>query len=371
MVNGTPGYGKKVSCTISRNGDLITDVFLEVKLTKKATPGATWWPAEALIKEVELEIGGQRIDKHNATWFRIYDELFRKDDDKQAYRRMVDFTADEQSADAAISKRFYVPLIFFFNRNPGLAIPLIALQYHEVKLNFTFEDKTILADSGIDTTVDPDIKLFVDYIYLDTDERRRFAQVSHEYLITQIQHTGDETALVSSANQNLRLNLNHPCKYLTWVFANPNKHGHFAGNATTRDCTSEFLAPLKKAKLQLNGHDRAAERSGSYFNYTQPWQTLRARPRAGVYLYSFSLKPDEHQPSGSCNMSRIDNATLVLQYKTGTASASSNIANLISLSASEDAVRGDSASLTALRLYAENYNVLRIMSGMGGLAYSN
>lgn len=245
------------------------------------------------------------------------------------------------------------------------------VQYHEVKLNFTFESSTIMDDAGIDTTYDPDIKLFVDYIYLDTDERRRFAQVSHEYLITQIQHTGDETALLSSSNQNLRLNLNHPCKYLAWVFANPNKHGHFAGNSATRNVTSEYLAPLKKAKLQLNGHDRAAERSGSYFNYTQPWQTLRAQPKAGVYLYSFALKPDEHQPSGACNMSRIDNATLVLQYKTGTASASSNVANLISSSADEDKCYGDTASLTALRLYAENYNVLRIMSGMGGLAYSN
>lgn len=127
IVNGTPGFGKKVSCTISRNGDLITDVFLEITMTKKAGTTKTWWPAEALMKEVELEIGGQRIDKHNATWLRIYDELFRKDDDKAAYARMVDFTSEEKASDAQIVKRFYVPLCFFFNRNPGLAIPLIAL----------------------------------------------------------------------------------------------------------------------------------------------------------------------------------------------------------------------------------------------------
>lgn len=126
-VNGTPGFGKKVSCTISRNGDLITDVFLEIKLRKKAGVTKTWWPAEALIKEVELEIGGQRIDRHTSTWLRIFDELFRKDDDKAGYRRLVDFTDEEQASDAQIDKRFYVPLCFFFNRNPGLAIPLIAL----------------------------------------------------------------------------------------------------------------------------------------------------------------------------------------------------------------------------------------------------
>ena len=378
--NGTPGFNKKVSCTISRNGDLITDVFLEVKLTKKAFQNKTndahktWWPAEALIKEVELEIGGQRIDKHNATWLRIYDELFRKDDDKTGYARLVNFTDDEQAAfDAPITRRFFVPLVFFFNRNPGLAIPLIALQYHEVKLNFTFEDKPIMSDAGVATASDSDmdVKLFVDYIYLDTDERRRFSQVSHEYLITQIQHTGDETALLSSATQNLRLSLNHPCKYLTWVFANPNKHGHYAGNAYARHTDSEYLAPLKKAKLQLNGHDRAAERTGAYFNYTQPWQTMRARPRAGVYLYSFALKPDEHQPSGACNMSRIDNATLILQYKAQKGSYNYVQANIIGTSADEDSTTAEASTLTALRLYAENYNVLRIMSGMGGLAYSN
>ena len=371
--NGTAGFGKKVSCTISRNGDLITDVFLEIVMTKTAA-AKSWWPAEALIKEVELEIGGQRIDKHNATWFRIYDELFRKDDERASYARMVDFTPEEQAATGTVKKRFYLPLIFFFNRNPGLALPLIALQYHEVKLNLTFEDTTIMADAGIKVDEGIDVKLFVDYIYLDTDERRRFAQVSHEYLITQVQHTGDETSAVSATNnstQNLRLNFNHPCKYLAWVFANPAKHGHFAGNATSRNVTSEVLAPLLKAKLQLNGHDRSSERHGAYYNYTQPYQYLRALPRAGVYLYSFALKPDEHQPSGTCNFSRIDNATLVLTYKKATANASAAANVLVAASTFDDGAAGENNDLKALRVYAENYNVLRIMSGMGGLAYSN
>lgn len=117
-----------MSCTISRNGDLITDCFLEIVLTKPASnTSATWWPAEALIQEVSLDIGGQTIDKHNSTWFRIFNELFRKDAEKAAYERMVNFTEDEQKANGAIKKRFYLPLIFFFNRNPGLALPLIAL----------------------------------------------------------------------------------------------------------------------------------------------------------------------------------------------------------------------------------------------------
>lgn len=117
-----------MSATISRNGDLISDVFVDVVLTKPAGTTATWWPAEALLGQVELEIGGQRIDFHTNTYLRVFNELFRKGDDKLAYDRLVNFTSEEQGASTApITKRFYVPLIFFFNRNPGLALPLIAL----------------------------------------------------------------------------------------------------------------------------------------------------------------------------------------------------------------------------------------------------
>jgi len=125
--NGTPGFNKKVSATISRNGDLISDVFVDVVLTKPAGATSTWWPAEALLNQVELEIGGQRIDYHTNTYLRVFNELFRKNDDKDAYERLVNFTLQEQASTAAVTRRFYVPLIFFFNRNPGLALPLIAL----------------------------------------------------------------------------------------------------------------------------------------------------------------------------------------------------------------------------------------------------
>lgn len=120
------GFGKKVSCTISRNGDLITDVILEITLKKDTSKGAsTYYPAEALIQDIELEIGGQRIDKHYASWFRVYDSLFRKNQEKEQYRRMTDFVDGEANATV---KRFYLPLIFFFNRSPGMALPLIACE---------------------------------------------------------------------------------------------------------------------------------------------------------------------------------------------------------------------------------------------------
>ena len=242
------------------------------------------------------------------------------------------------------------------------------MQYHEVKLNI----QLATAVDGV-SNVDSDltVQCFVDYVYLDTDERRRFAQVSHEYLIQQLQFTGDESVTIASdsRSQNVRLNFNHPTKFLAFVFKG-SKHGQYTA-ASTADYANintyaEALAPLKSAKLQLNGHDRFSERKGSYFNLVTPWQTLRTRAPAGVYLYSFSLKPDEHQPSGSCNFSRIDNATLSISLKAASA-AGTGVANV----AAEDTTLTAATSLTALKVFAENYNVFRIMSGMGGLAYSN
>lgn len=135
---------------------------------------------------------------------------------------------------------------------------------------------------------------------------------------------------------------------------------------------NESLAILDSAKLQLNGQDRFQTRKGSYFNKVQPYQTIGTIVPAGIYLYSFALKPAGRQPSGTCNFSRIDNATLSLTYKQCSVTALEPPANVISLLyASETATVTTGTALTALNIYAKNYNVLRIMSGMGGLAFSS
>ena len=275
-----------------------------------------------LIKTVEVEIGGQKIDKHYSQWLDIYNELFETSHD---YRNAMSLGTPGNN------KTVYIPLRFWFNRNPGLALPLIALQYHEVKV---LMDLNVPASSKMSTA-----NLLVNYIYLDTDERRRFAQVSHEYLIEQVQHTGPET------EPTIDMNFNHPVKALFWT-------GSGTGSVA-----------LGAAKLQLNGHDRAAEQPHDYYHLVQPYESglghcgksldnnlrtwgpvVNTGANNNVGMYSFCLKPAEHQPSGTCNFSRIDNARL-------------NIA--------------DVSSNNKLYLFALNYNVLRIMSGMGGLAYSN
>jgi hypothetical protein len=280
----------------------------------------------------------------------------------------------------------YIPLQFWFNRNPGLALPLIALQYHEVRINLEFNDLRNLCFDQ--TPALPNVhtirdrvaaaglvaaSLYVDYIYLDTDERRKFAQVSHEYLIETLQFTGGES--ITSSSNKLKLNFNHPCKELIWVVQRdsfvscddnviapwkgqqPFNYSDWWDRAILESGFSmtrvEGLAgknPVVTALLQLNGHDRFQVREGRYFNEVQPFQHHTNVPATGINVYSFALQPEQHQPSGTCNLSRIDNTTLLLTV-------------------SNNAV--GTATSSTVRVYATNYNVLRIMSGMGGLAYSN
>jgi hypothetical protein len=246
-------------------------------------------------------------------------------------------------------RKCIIPLQFWFCRHTGLALPLIALQYHEVKFAIEFEAvanlvKALNVDGVTASTPSGSItsaSMYVDYIYLDTEERRRFAQISHEYLIEQLQYTGDES--LSGTSNRVKLNFNHPVKELIWVCQDSSLDAsNFADAASGNN-------PCSKAKLQLNGHDRFSERDGSYFNVVQPFQHHTNIPATGINCYSFALKPEEQQPSGSANMSRIDNATLQLTIST----AMSLLNNPV------------------VKVFATNYNVLRIMSGMGGLAYSN
>ena len=358
-VNGTPGADGRVSVTVARNGDLVADMYVELKAgTAFATDDA--WLAERAVKDVELSIGGQRIDKHYQKWWRLYSELYLDESKKANYGKMTTTTVSDG--------KIFLPLIFFFNRNPGLALPLIALQYHEVRLDFDLSSAFATVTDG------STFKVWANYVYLDTEERRRFAQKGHEYLIEQVQHTGTDTVTAGSEVQK-RLSFNHPVKELVWCLddgsdtwntssASPKVTANVLRSATQSNCfigsglsgapllavegatfSEDESGTLDTFKLVLNGQDRFKEQSGKYFNTVQPFVHHSGAPAPGVYAYSFALKPEEHQPTGSCNFSRIDNAQVAIKAKTG--------------------------APTTLRLFATNYNVLRIQSGMGGLAFSN
>ena len=359
--NGNPGYGNRVTCQISRNGDLIHRMYLAVDMSDESVAVCPYFGLR-LIDYVELEIGGQKIDKQYSHWMYVWNELSLPVSKRNGYNKMV-------GGDGGILKdtsndQLYIPLEFWFCRNVGLALPLIALQYHEVKVNILFQTAEKCKGSA-NALAKPlgASSLWVDYIFLDTDERRRFAQLSHEYLIEQLQFTGTES--LSGTQAKPKLSFNHPCKELYWFVEaqgpdllnnNVNWFNYTKSPGVLSDVLTKVgersavnsINPIVSAKLVLNGNDRFSERPGSYFNLIQPYQHHENVPtNAGLNVYSFALKPEEHQPSGTLNMSRIDTAVLNLNLS----------------------LRPNDTS--SLHVYAVNYNVLRILSGMGGLAYSN
>jgi hypothetical protein len=385
-VNGTASNNGRVSVTIARNGDLIGDMYVELVTASLGTKAGTadldaCWVAERAIKDVELSIGGQRIDKHYQKWWRLYSELYLDDSKKANYGKMT------TNPVASTAGTVFLPLLFFFNRNPGLYLPLIALQYHEVRIDFDLSSEFSQYTDG------STFKVWGNYVYLDTEERRRFAQKGHEYLIEQVQHTGTDTVTAGSTKQ-VRLSYNHPIKELVWCFndggSSNAQHWNFTSNAATAGSVvleanptaygnchvpisegtgapllsvgssgssvqwaeegaalSLSAGPLDTFKLVLNGQDRFKEQKGKYFNQVQAFNHHSGTPYPGVYSYSFALKPEEHQPTGTCNFSRIDNAQVAVTLKSGATDSQ------------------------VMHMFATNYNVLRIQSGMGGLAFSN
>ena len=476
--NGQADFNKRVTAVINRNADLMYKTYVQVVLPEIDLTASTgtfktaldigggfrWlnYIGHRLIKQVELEIGGQRIDRQYGDWMQIWTQLATDAGNVAVLDSMIGNTHDLvlmkrtggleldatcSTTETTIScvarrgtpaKTLYIPLQFWFCRNPGVAIPLIALQYHEVRINVDFEtwqncqyfEDTLGHPSAAPAQSLAAASLYVDYVYLDTEERRRFAQQSHEYLIEQVQYTGAES--ITSSSNKVQLNFNHPVKELQWVvqrdsFVDCSTSGWLAsvggaqpfnysddfstdgmivsllsqtngntvvgtdvtaatallGRGATQDKTfigaddedlsgaQEFESgvnyllakvildsgvrcegknPVEVAKLQLNGQDRFTEREGSYFDKVQPYQHHSRSPSTGICVYSFALRPEEHQPSGSCNFSRIDKATLQLTVSLNTVTG---------------------YRTAQVRVYALNYNVLRVMSGMGGLAYSN
>jgi hypothetical protein len=215
-LSGSVGFGNRVTSTISRNGDLLHRLWVVATITDATATATGGNVGHRLLKTVELEIGGQRIDKHYSDWLQIWSELTMPAEKKTAYDALVGTAAVSGSTPFAAGRTYYVPLQFWFCRNVGLALPLIALQYHEVKVNIEFASVAELL-TGTVGGASLDAQLWADYIYLDVDERKRFAQVSHEYLIDQLQFVGSDTVGAASGTVNSKLNFNHPVKELVWV----------------------------------------------------------------------------------------------------------------------------------------------------------
>ena len=396
-INGSVAAGARVSVTISRNGDLLKNLWVQYNpsllLPLSSNTGAIASDlSHALLQILEIEIGGQLIDRQYGTWLTVWRDLTEMNE--LGAQGQVTTTGAEPQINSAggtdgdgaalASTRYqrmsythqgnalgvsnttnaptecYIPMRFWFCRNPGLAIPLIALQYHEVKFNIQFAlasqyviGGTVPTSGGIGNA---NFAVYADYIYLDTTERRQFAQNAHEYLIDQLQ-SQQESSSGSSSNNTIRLNFNHPVKELIWIGAPvaPTINSSLdsvGGGATPSPIVVGKTGATSNTQMKiiLNGTDRFTARNLKYFTRNQIWDCHTGFGATGVAdsiaVYSFALRPEEHSPSGTCNFSRIDTAQLAFYGGLG-------------------------ETINALNIYAVNYNVLRIMSGMGGLAYSN
>jgi hypothetical protein len=416
--NGVPTFAKRLTATIGRSGDLIHRIYLQATLpqvdlnnpaiSSNPQDQFRWlnWVGHNLVSFVEVTIGGQKIDRQYGDWMHIWNELTLPPGKQSGYEEMVgnvpqlvnviSKVGSDGACQSAITSgtppmsnevmscspeyTLYIPLQFWFNRHAGLAIPLIALQNHDVQINMDINGIQNLCWSNNPSVIEAvnaiglqAASLYIDYIFLDAEERRRFAQTSHEYLIEQLQFTGEES-FVSNTGR-VKMTFNHPVKELVWVvqrdsfvsiepsIIDPWKgqqpfnytdywdtsvldNGYSTGKLSGRAGNN----PVAVAKIQLNGRDRFSEREGAYFNLVQPYQHHTNTPARGINVYSFCLNPEEHQPSGSCNFSRIDTAQLLMTLTPNAA--------------------GQGVT-SKVRIYATNYNVLRVMSGMAGLAFSN
>ena len=378
LFTGEPDFGKRFFCNLERIGDLIGEIYLDVKLpslTGDRENGAdgtylSWVNGigNALILNIEMEIGGEIIEKHYGQWLDIWNELTLPAEKKLVYNSMIGKHENFNATTQGGAMHLRVPLTFWFCRNKGLMLPLIALQNSEVRINFEFRkfnELWISSDADYEFGVD-DVKhvehasLMVDYVFLEDEERRFFAKNPHFYLIEKLQLHSE--ALLSEKSDNI-INLdqfNHPVKELIWVIQNSTileKYAHGGnewfnysdrpyGLTTGPAIGSNASDNMTSAVLQINGQDRFKRRDAEYFRMMQPYKYHTSVPNNFIYVYSFGFCPEELQPSGTCNFSRIDNATL-------------NVDIINDL------------SQPVIFIYAPCYNILEISGGLVGIKYND
>jgi hypothetical protein len=388
---GNTDFGQKVYCLIDRIGDLINQVFLRVQLPNLKEYNYTdvngnlveyFWVnsiGHAIIKIIDIEIGGVVIDRQYGLWMEIWSELVIPASKRAGFLDMIGKSENPINLNNSGALDLYVPLYFWFCKNIGLSLPLIAIQSQEVRFNLTIRryEELIISSDGfpINFNNKPTITitnawLDVDYIFLEDDERKNFAKNNHQYLIDQIQVYAvslnsnglrqDPTdplkyTRIPDLNQNILFNFNHPIKELFWVIQNKNVLAiyPYGGNEWFNFSTQSYkngnvngTDPMIAGKLLFEGQELFDNKNAKYFRTVVPYQRHTTIPNNFIYVYSFSINPEEYQPSGTCNFSRIDNQQLYLEIS-------------------------DELIDPIITIFGLNYNILNVSGGMVGIEYSN
>lgn len=383
--DGTADFGKRISCLVPRRGDLLSQVVLEVTLpaltipvldangnpTRDSSGNPITAPASyvnsvghALIQEISIEVGEQEIDRQNGEWMEIWSSYVTTSDKRTGFYNMIGKVDGYSPPTLFGPQKLYIPLQFWFCKNPGMALPLIALQYHPIRINLTLRPLSQLFFSQDLTTPNcsllqpapasiTDMMLWGDYIYLDVEERRRFVSNTHEYLIEQTQYTSIIPIAPGATSGSLRMEFNHPIRELFWYIQRDDMiryHELFNYSSLGTYEIGARTDMLQDAVLQLDGFDRFQVRDAGYFRLVQPWQYHTVIPEdLFVYSYSFALRPEDSQPTGSLNASRMD--SIVLQV------------NL-------NPVLVGAVGTLHSRVYATNHNVFRVADGFGGVLFT-
>ena len=420
---GTIGFGKHLTFNLTGKGDLLKDIVLVVKLPQISKThnwkygGWTWVNGIGfgLIKELWLEIGGQKIIKYDGMWLDLWSELFWNNYDYYEKYRLVGKTSADVgtiSIQNFFDMELYIPLYFWFSKEISAALPIIALQYHDVKLHIIFNDfdnvfcwggsataatkaqlfSTEPSDKNKfinreypwnDTNFPADIKwpnqtdteildcyLIADYILLDKCERKKVASNKHFYLVEQIQK---QEFNIETETTSLSLNnINEPVKELIWVCQSKNyvKNKNQLFNYYYRNMYKNIPAwtgykfdPIKKMNLVINGENKMKDLENKYYNSYLPWKYHESAPKNLINIYPFCINPNDLQPSGTINFSYINDFQIQLEYKdmVGTDKQQEN--------ATSGLWPNVDTNDLLITVYAINYNLLEIDQGMGGIVF--
>jgi hypothetical protein len=375
FFNGNPDFGQRFNVFFPRFGDLIGPMFLIIDLPplflQNGQPiGYTNSIGNAIIEDMRIMIGETEIDRHDGMWEFIWNNITLSSDKKKIYESMVGQFDGNPVFTITGPYRLHIPLTFWFNKDPGQYLPLIALQYHQVQIQFKFRNVTDLyytINSDLNNKCKlalknnlsiPNVELWGDFVFLDTEERRRIVSKSMDYLIEQVQIIEPVSIDQSKANIGIQLTINNPVKEILWVFRrnvmeNTNELFNFTSLGASE--AGSYRDLMLNAVIQLDGQDRFQKRDGKYFRLISPYQHHTANPNfLYIYSYSFALRPEEIQPSGTLNASRFEDIRLQLETPT--------CPDPITLK-----LRGDMTFFG----YAHGYNILRITQGYGGLLFAN
>ena len=349
-----------------------------------------------IIDYIDVYIGGEKIDRHYGMWIDIWYELTGNTYQNKTYSNMIGDVPELTNFNKTTKPKYtlFIPLNFWFNRHNGLAIPLISLQYSDLVFNIKLKDISkccyierivdknnnevfiSLDDIWDDKGYMLDGKLMLDYIFMDHLERKKFAQSSHEYLIDNIQYNNYTN--INHHKVQLPLDFRHPCKEIIWIIQKDdiNKNNTsftkthntvYSTDTIQTEQTTYSKNPFLKSSLSFNGYSRIDNFCGNYFNC---YQTMKHRnaPRPGINVYSFAIFPEEHQPSGTCNFSKIP--SIIINFE-----LDKNIFNYKLSEIRPDIVpnSSDDKTLTTsctIHIFIIAYNILRIIGGFGGVAFS-